>query len=161
MSRTDARPQLSVLDRLLDDAPKIREEVPLAPSKAAQRLRQAVRRDLEWLLNTRRDNAELGDEFEQLKSSIYAYGLPDFSSFGMGAKQAESRVRLALQQVLQTFEPRLMHVTVTPTGTDKDEKKRVLNFRITALLRVDPEPEPVSYETVLEVSRGEFRIHKD
>lgn len=160
MKTPDVRAQLSVLDRLLDDAPAVPSDPPVLASQTQRRLREAVRRDLEWLLNTRRDG-EIGEEFEELKSSIYGYGLPDFSSMGVGPKQTELRVRLALVEVLEAFEPRLTNVTVTPTGTDREEKKRILQFRITGLLRIDPEPEAVSYETVLEVSRGEFKIQKD
>jgi type VI secretion system protein ImpF len=157
----DVRAQLSVLDRLLDDEPKHREDPPVSAAKTNQRLREAVRRDLEWLLNTRRDDGGIGEKFEELRASVYAYGLPDFSSYGLGPKQTELRVRLALEQVLEFFEPRLMNVSVTAIGSDKEEQKRILRFRITGLLRIDPEPEAVSYETVLEVSRGEFQIRKD
>ena len=50
---------LPLLDRLTDEDPKRREEVPLSRSKSLAALKVAVRRDLEWLLNTRRAEREL------------------------------------------------------------------------------------------------------
>jgi type VI secretion system protein ImpF len=156
----DVRAQLSILDRLLDDTPRQKEEPPITVAQAMRRLRESVRRDLEWLLNTRCLFDDLADEFEEVRASVYTYGLPDFTSYGFGAKQTALRARRALEQALETFEPRLMNVTVTPIAIDKEEEKRILRFLISGLLRVDPAPEIVSYETVLEVSRGEFRITK-
>jgi type VI secretion system protein ImpF len=56
----EARPQLSVLDRLLDDEPKKREEVQPTAAQTVRQLKDALRRDLEWLLNTRSYPEEIG-----------------------------------------------------------------------------------------------------
>src|SRR5262245_1792488 len=137
---SDVRVQLSVLDRLLDDAPKQKEDPPVTAAQTNRRLREAVRRDLEWLLNTR-CIIDVGEEFEEIKSSVYTYGLPDFTSFGFGSKQTALRVRLALEQAIATFEPRLKNVTVTPVATEKEEEKRILRFLIAGVLRIEPAPD--------------------
>ena len=46
--------RLPLLDRLLDDEPKIKSEAPMTRNASLARLKTAVRRDLENLLNTRR-----------------------------------------------------------------------------------------------------------
>src|ERR1022692_61546 len=45
---------LSVLDRLIDKDPKVSMEVPLTRAQSLRELKIAIKRDLEWLLNTRR-----------------------------------------------------------------------------------------------------------
>ena len=45
---------LSVLDRLIDNDPKNNSEVPLTRPQSLRELRAGLKRDLEWLLNTRR-----------------------------------------------------------------------------------------------------------
>ena len=45
---------VSVLDRLIDLEPNNRMENPLSRSQSVRLLKNAVRRDLEWLLNSRR-----------------------------------------------------------------------------------------------------------
>ena len=56
MARIDEeiRINLSVLDRLVDFEPDVKTEPPASRSKALRQLKQALKRDLEWLLNTRR-----------------------------------------------------------------------------------------------------------
>jgi len=48
----------SVLDRLLDDDPASAREAPKARTQVLRELKQSVRRDLEWLLNSRCDAAD-------------------------------------------------------------------------------------------------------
>ena len=49
MRDSGARVKLSVLDRLLDDAPEMERDRPLSATDALTVLRRAVRRDLEAL----------------------------------------------------------------------------------------------------------------
>lgn len=45
----------SIVDRLLDFEPTNPNEAPKSRSQGMRELKQSVRRDLEWLLNTRQD----------------------------------------------------------------------------------------------------------
>ncbi len=45
---------LSVIDRLIDQEPERKLEPPLSRAQSVRDLKAAVRRDLEWLLNTRK-----------------------------------------------------------------------------------------------------------
>ena len=47
-----------------------------------------------------------------------------------------------------------MDVTPLPVR----ENERALRFRIDAKLRVQPAPEPVSFDTVLHLHNGEYQI---
>ena len=79
----------SLLDRLIDpDAAGTSWRRGYGPAQMAE----AVQRDLEDLLNTRQTHAGLSPEFEEVGSSIVAYGLPDLIS--LQADSPEQRLRL-------------------------------------------------------------------
>lgn len=157
----DIRAQLSVLDRLLDDEPRNKEEAPLTRAQSVRLMKAALRRDLEWLLNTRSTSEEISEEQEELRSSVYAYGLPDFTALTAGSEQAKLRLRRAIEHAVGTFEPRLIDITVTAMATEEERDRRVVRFLISGLLRMEPAPEPVTFDTLLELSRGEYKVRGD
>jgi type VI secretion system protein ImpF len=85
MMRIDNQTNLvsSILDRLLDDQPEEKRYEPLhSRFQNLRQLKQAVARDLEALLNTRREALEeVPPEFAEVRRSLLNYGLPDFASF--------------------------------------------------------------------------------
>src|SRR3954447_23318001 len=105
-----ARAQLSVFDRLLDDDPKNRHEVPLTRAQSVRMAKDSLRRDLEWLLNTRSFTEEIEEELEFVSTSVLAYGLPDFTADSPSAAQTRIRLERSLKRALELFEPRLFDV---------------------------------------------------
>src|SRR5690242_4201322 len=101
---------LSVLDRLIDEDLKLSGKQ-LTRSESLRKLRNAVRRDLEWLLNTRQP-VDTAPEGTQLYNSLYMYGLPDITS--LGSKNARDRQLLvdALESAISRFEPRIANPRV-------------------------------------------------
>ena len=81
MSRFDneIRVRPSVLDRLIDYEPEYSREAPASRVKNLRILKQSVRRDLEWLLNTR-STAVVPPELKEVQSSVAVYGLPDMTT---------------------------------------------------------------------------------
>jgi type VI secretion system protein ImpF len=53
---------LSFLDRLIDLDPKVASDGPPSRAKSVRQLKASLRRDLEWLLNTRRRPDAAGSE---------------------------------------------------------------------------------------------------
>lgn len=153
---TDYRIVPSVLDRLLDYEPELSTEVAVSQAKSLRLLKQAVRRDLEWLLNARQTPEIDGIETEELPTSVFAYGLPDFSGASRENIHDQNRMRLAIKRTINLFEPRLQDVEVTIEPTRDTE--RALRFRIDAQLNVEPEPEPVTFDTVLQLHSGEYKV---
>jgi type VI secretion system protein ImpF len=131
---------LSILDRLIDSNPNARTDAPLNRANSMRQLKSALRRDLEWLLNTRQSPEAVGEGTSELRRSLYNYGLPDTTA-------------------LTTFEPRLMGVRVTLEPVTAGS--RILRFQIQGLLRVDPAPERVAFDTVLELTKGEYEVKGD
>jgi type VI secretion system protein ImpF len=149
---------LSVLDRLLDYEPGVSYEPPASRAKSLRIFKQAVRRDLEWLLNTRRLATGIPEGLEELQSSLAAYGLPDFAGSGTDEGDSQARVRAAIEDAVRTFEPRLQDVSVALEP--QRDTERALRFRIDALLMVDPAPEPVTFDTTLQLVSGEYEVEE-
>jgi type VI secretion system protein ImpF len=157
-ARGEAPIGLSVLDRLIDEDLRIPEKQ-LTRSESLRKLRDAVRRDLEWLLNTRQPII-VPPANSQLNQSLYMYGIPDVTS--MSAKNMQDRQRLlqAMQDTIARFEPRVANPRVT-LAPDQDEKIPILRFVIEGLLRVDPSPEQIAFGAVIELANGECKVQSE
>jgi type VI secretion system protein ImpF len=147
----------SVLDRLLDDEPGTEREPIPNRFQNLRELKKAVTRDLEDLLNTRQEILEeLPSEFAEVSRSLVSYGLPDFTSFSLLSKHDRNRIRRAVEQAIANFEPRLARVSVTlEPPRDND---RAVRFHIEALLRLEPAPELVTFDAVLQLTTQKYVI---
>jgi type VI secretion system protein ImpF len=67
-----------------------------------------------------------------------------------------ARIRRILEETILTFEPRLLRVRVTLEP--RREYDKALRFRVDALLRVDPAPAPVTFDTVWRVETQEYTV---
>lgn len=153
--RPDQHLLTSVLDRLLD------EDAGALPDGPARHnlvhLQRGLRRDIEMLLNTHQYCKSLPRELTELNESMLDYGMPQFLGLAATTAAAREQLRASVESVLRRFEPRLKQVKVTlPETTEAAE--RTLHFRIDALLIVDPEPEPVSFDSVLEAANQRFLV---
>src|SRR6516165_9191288 len=93
----------SVLDRLLDDESSVSREPPRGRHQALRELKQAVRRDLENMLNTRHSYLQWPPALKELNQSLLNYGLADVTGTGLGsAKEREDFCR-TLQGVLRGY----------------------------------------------------------
>src|SRR5438094_10508474 len=112
MARIHAEQPLlpSVLDRLLDDDPGVTREAPPRRHQVLRELKQAVRRDLEDLLNTRVRCRPWPPGLDELGHSLVNYGLPDFTGLGAGADKAREEMRRLLEEVIRREEPRFKTV---------------------------------------------------
>ena len=144
----------SVLPSLIDRLENVR---PNGRGQSVAQLEMAVLRDLEWLLNSRSAAEAVPEQMEALQTSLYCYGLPDLSSLSATSSQHRSKIRAAIQSAIEQFEPRLSDVAVHELEPDR-RNKASLRFQITALLRADPAPKEITFDTVLDLSRGDFRV---
>lgn len=148
---------VSVLDRLIDLEPENRVENPLSRSQSVRLLKSAVRRDLEWLLNTRRIVDPPDEGLKEINKSLYVYGLPDLSALTMAASGDRNRLVRQILATINLFEPRLANVRVVMVETP-DAAKKDVRMRIEAMLRMDPVPEPVSFDTLIELKSGNCHL---
>ncbi|HLG98917.1 MAG TPA: type VI secretion system baseplate subunit TssE [Bryobacteraceae bacterium] len=134
----------SVLDRLISGPGGI--EVGSIQPSSPRALKLSVARDLTALLNSRRGTSLVPSEFPAASSSILNYGLPDISSYNLGADP--QGLRRDIESTIRAFEPRLSGVKVTVE--DWDRFSPVLKFHIHATLKVGAVNENISFNTILQ-----------
>lgn len=158
MPRTDYEIRItpSVLDRLIDYEPNISSEPAKSRAKTLAELKQSIRRDLEWLLNTRQYIAEVDKNLEEVPKSVAMFGLPDFTGAGVKSNAEQKRLLKQIEMAVKFFEPRFLDLKVSYEPLEGVE--RILKFKIEAKLDIEPTPEPVVFDTVLQIGSGNFEV---
>lgn len=153
----DPKLKHSVLDRLVEADRKWDGTRPTSWSDSLDLVKKTLLRDLQWILNTRQISEPADEPFELLKESVYNFGLPDITALSASSSETPARLRRYIEDAIEMFEPRLTDVRVTLSSPGGSKDRRV-QFLIEADLRVDPDPERVEFDTVLEVSSGKFAV---
>lgn len=148
---------LSFLDRLVDYDPKSPADPPPNRARSIRTLKASLRRDLEWLLNTRRRPDAAGKEFKELEKSLYNYGLEDVTSMSWAVHQDKLSLTRMIEQAVAVFEPRISRIKVVSLEAAAGAK-HILRFQIEGLLDMDPAPELITFDTVLQLSSGEYQV---
>jgi type VI secretion system protein ImpF len=147
----------SLLDRLIDREPRQLDDSQTTRAQSVRHLKAALRRDLEWLLNTRRNPDAAPDSMVELSQSVYNYGLPDFSAVSLNNTKDRSWLLVEVERCVALFEPRLHDVRVSFLESP-GVASRTLHFQIEGLLQMDPAPEQVSFDTMLQLTTGDYQI---
>ena len=153
MARDDHEgpPEMSLLDRLLDDDPSSSRDPRKSRTEAHQQFLDAIRRDLEAMLNTRPCSISLDPALTQLNESILNYGIVATGGTAYSLEANRERFRDEVEAAIRRFEPRFLRVSVDllpdPEGLD-----RTIRFRVDALLDIKPAPEPLVFDSVLDPS---------
>lgn len=150
-SATETLVTQSVLDRLTQV-----EDWPTTRNQSVRFFRETLKRDLEWLLNTRKPPVPGLEEWDAARVTVINYGLPDISSLGLNSAADQRSLRIAIEGCIRAFEPRLTDVRVTLESTDTTDRR--LRFHIEGNMKLDPSPEEITFDTVLELTSGEYKV---
>ena len=114
-------------------------------------LKASVRREVEWLLNTRCPVSV--DRLEERERTTIDYGLPDFSGKYTWDSTHQRELARFIGQTISAFEPRLqdVEVTVVPLLPPRHDGFRVA---IAARLVVGEVVEPLSFPVVINQLRS-------
>jgi type VI secretion system protein ImpF len=153
----EPRAQLPLLDRLIDDAPDVARDPPLSAGETAAILRRSVRRDLEALLNARRRWRSWPAGYRELEISPVGYGISDFAAGAFNDPEQREQLRAGVEQTIRRFEPRLARIRVT-LADGQNTLEPVLRLRIEALLRIEPAPEPIAFDTLVNSATAEVQV---
>ncbi|MEP6848460.1 MAG: type VI secretion system baseplate subunit TssE [Acidobacteriota bacterium] len=146
----------SILDRLIDYDPRSSQESPKSRSTSLAELKQSVRRDLEWLLNSRKSIVEISDTLEETTRSVANYGLPDVIGLDIENPNEQAGLVRSIEVALSIFDPRFSNPRITLEPISSID--RVLRFKIEATLDIEPTPEPVVFDTVLKMGSSDFSV---
>jgi len=147
------RLQPSLLDRLTDNAPDQRRESFEQQTLTMPQLRQAVLRDIAWLLNTTNLAAteDLSAAPLGTKTTIN-YGVPGLAGTVSSAGQFNS-LETGIANAIRAFEPRIRPETLT-VRLRRGYEERVspsIVFEIEGELWAQPVPEQLFLETAIEL----------
>jgi type VI secretion system protein ImpF len=140
MSDAQDRVQPSLLDRLTDDDPRNRREARDMRGFSLARLREAVLRDLSWLMNTSQLAAtqDLGP-YPHVASSVLNYGIPPTTGQVKAAIDAAALAR-HVRVALLRFEPRLLPDSLQVSVVREVVGNGAFQFVIEAELWAHPVP---------------------
>ncbi len=63
----------------------------------------------------------------------------------------------ALETAIEVFEPRLARARVTGKEPYRPAQQAI-TFHVEAMLLIDPAPERISFDTVLEIAKGAYSV---
>ncbi len=141
----------SLIDRLVD-----MEQWPDTRAASLVMYREALKRDVEWLLNTRQPVIRGLDSFPMATASVLNFGLPDLHNYDGSAGKDQAALTLAMERCIKTFEPRIRHPHVYLVRTDT--LSRSLKFHIEGQVTYETQEEEIKFDTVLELISGEYEV---
>ncbi|MBB3649667.1 type VI secretion system protein ImpF [Rhizobium sp. BK619] len=147
----------SILDRLIDEAPDRVVDPPVSFVDQVREVREAIRRDLEALLNTRRAPATPPAVLSELKDALVSYGVDGIVSANLMTDQAKLKLAEAIERRIALFETRLADVRVTILKS-RTMTERALRMRIQATFRLHEGMPPISFESTIDPSTQRFLV---
>lgn len=154
------RLQPSLLDRLTDNDPEKRQESRDARVLSPARLRECVRRDLAWLMNTThlRATQELED-YPLVAKSVINFGLPDLAGRTSSTIDAAA-LEQAIRRSILDYEPRLVARTlrVKLIVDEKQMNHNTMSFDIEAELWAQPLPLRLFLRTAVDLETGNIDV---
>lgn len=123
---------------------------------SVEEMKKYVFRDVENLLNTRRKILPVPDAHKEVNSSLFVYGIRDFTSQDPRGEFLRQELRSDIEKTILQFEPRLQNLSVLLEESEQSE--RGIIFRISALMVVEPEVEQVTFDTVLDINTGKYIV---
>lgn len=157
----DDRLQPSLLDRLTDDEPGAQAESRDARVIDIRRLRDILKRDLAWLLNTsNNDNMIDRKLYPNVYRSVLNYGVSPVSGETTTKRRAEL-IRAAIIRAVKEFEPRLR-------GESLDVKMRIedganpmsLYFDIQGDMWAQPLPMELFLRSEIDLMTGHLNLEQ-
>jgi type VI secretion system protein ImpF len=157
------RLQPALLDRLTDDHPENRQPEPRESRIINRaRLREAVLRDLAWLLNATRfaNRGELSG-LAYVERSAINFGLPALS--GETASQIDMlTLEHSIRQAIECYEPRILGSTLQVKALMQEtalDHHNVVSIEIRGTLWAHPLPLELLLRTDVDLETGEVQIH--
>ncbi len=147
----------SVLDRLLDDAPDVDRDPLVSLSDQVREMREVIRRDLEALLNTRRNPAGPPGFLKELNDALVSYGMDGVLSANLVTDASKEKLAQSIERRISMFETRLSDVRVTILK-NRMEGERALRMRIQATFRLHEGMPPISFESKIDPSTQRFHV---
>ncbi len=141
----------SLLDRLCDMEPW-----PTTREASKELFARSLKRDVEWLLNTRRPIVHGVEAYQETSMSVLCFGLEDARMFDVSAGRSTELMVAVLRECIENYEPRILSPRVSHVPTDP--LNRSMRFHVEGLVRYEDEEEMIQLDTVLQLVSGEYEV---
>lgn len=150
----------SLLDRLTDDSPEKKKESREYRAMSMSQFREAVKRDLEWLMNTVNQEAVTDFEnFPELRSTVINYGVPGLAGQTTNDRELAS-IKALIQHAIESFEPRIISESLKVALVEDYNKpgSHSIAYEIQGMLWGRPLPEALFLRTELDLEIGSVTV---
>jgi type VI secretion system protein ImpF len=155
------RLQPALLDRLTDLAPQSHVEGEDARVMNKAQIREAVLRDLSWLLNSVQPLGKpVATQYPQAANSVLNYGLPAMSG-QLASRVDVSQLERTIKQAILRFEPRVMEDSLEVRALDTSsvlDTHNVIEFEIHGFMWAQPVPLELLLRTQVDLEAGQVEV---
>jgi type VI secretion system protein ImpF len=162
MATTDLRDRLqpALLDRLTDDQPEHQRDADDKRVLNKNQLRQAVLRDLSWLLNAVQPLGKQEADAPYAAESVLNFGLPPMSG-ELASKIDVPGVEQAIREAILRYEPRILEHSLSVKAVDGSamlDAHNIIEFEIRGFLWAQPIPLELLLRTQLDLEAGQVKL---
>lgn len=162
MATHDVRDRLQpvLLDRLTDLSPHSQLEADDMRVMNKSQIRDAVLRDLGWLLNAVKPMPGLAESHPQAASSVLNYGLPPMSG-QMASRIDISQLERTIKEAILQFEPRVMEASLEVKALEASsvlDTHNVIEFEIRGFMWAQPVPLELLLRTEVDLEAGQVLV---
>jgi type VI secretion system protein ImpF len=154
------RLQPALLDRLTDDHRLDAAQVDERRVMNKQQIRQAVLRDLSWLLNAVQPLGSTAVRYPALADSVLNYGLPPMAG-QLASRIDVSVLERGIFEAIVRFEPRILADTLEVRAIEFDSvmaTHNIIEFEIRGFLWAQPVPLELLLRTQLDLEAGQVTV---
>lgn len=155
------RLQPALLDRLADDDPTNKSEAPEMRVISRARMREAILRDLGWLLNSTFLSGDRSfDAYPEVQRSVVNFGLPALS--GMTASSVDPKnLEASVRRSIINYEPRILPDSLKVEAVISSRQlahHNQIGFRISGQIWAQPVPLELLLQTDIDLETGAVQI---
>lgn len=150
----------SLLDRLRDDEPDKQQESRDNRVISMQKLREYVKRDLSWLMNSTHLQVDQSlDDVPQVASSVVNYGVPGLSGSSVDKENLHG-LEAAVTRAIKHFEPRINADTLSVRIQYDQEamNRNAMVFEVDGEIWGDPLPSALYLKTEVDLETGDVTL---
>ncbi|KIN70274.1 Type VI secretion system lysozyme-related protein [Sulfitobacter noctilucae] len=155
------RLQPSLLDRLTDDAPNEKAESRTHRAIDISRLREIIKRDLSWLLNTNNLGKTLdANRYPHAARSVLNYGVTEVAGEYSTSQRAEM-IRKSILNAIAIHEPRIIRGSAAvELRTEQSKGETQIAFDIHADMWAQPMPLELYLRSKVDMASGEVTLDR-
>lgn len=157
-TRAHGEPLPSLLDRLISQRPPSSGEGGAVRALSRTELRDAVLRDLSWLLNC--GNLEATDDliaYPHVRQSVLNFGMRAWAGARASALDWDGMERAIREAVVQ-FEPRILAESVEVRCRVHAQSRGVVSLEITGQLCPDTAPQAFQFRSDIDIESGQIAL---